>query len=167
IRSLEEERKALQLEYERLRQRAHTPTYNNHVSAASRQIQAQQQNQQRMARLQLQQHQLVMLQQQQQQQQDAMRANVARGYAPRMSIQRPPSAGPPVPSGPPFSRLNSYSGSLGRATSASNGLSYPTDLYGSEPRVSAYPYGSDLGPEFSLNASAGTGELATEARLLR
>ncbi|KAF8561127.1 hypothetical protein P879_07138 [Paragonimus westermani] len=165
IRSLEEERKALQLEYERLRQRAHTPTYNNHVSAASRQIQAQQQNQQRMARMQLQQHQLVMLQQQQQQ--DAMRANVARGYAPRMSMQRPPSAGPPVPSGPPFSRLNSYSGSLGRATSASNGLSYPTDLYGSEPRVSAYPYGSDLGPEFSLNASAGTGELATEARLLR
>ncbi|KAF8562910.1 hypothetical protein P879_12070 [Paragonimus westermani] len=66
-----------------------------------------------------------------------------------------------------FCRLNSYRGRLRRAAGASKGSNYSRDLYGSEPRVCAYPYGSTLGPEFNQNALVVTGELATEARLLR
>ncbi|KAA3671634.1 uncharacterized protein DEA37_0010685, partial [Paragonimus westermani] len=156
IRSLEEEREALQLEYERLSERAPALASNNHVSSTPRQMQAQQQNQERTARMRL-----------QQQQQDATRANMVGGYAPRMSMQRSPSASSPVPSVPSIRRLNSYSGRLRRAASASKKFNYPRELYGLEPRMCAYPYGSTLGPEFNLNVFVGTGELATEARLLR
>ncbi|KAA3674621.1 uncharacterized protein DEA37_0005201, partial [Paragonimus westermani] len=154
IRSLEEEREALQLEYERLSECAPWSASNNCVATTCRKMQAQQQHQERMARTRL-----------QQQQQDATRANMVGGYAPRMSMQRSPSASPPLPNVPSIIRLNSYSSRLRRATCASNGFNYPRDLYGSEPRVCAYPYGSTLGPEFNLNASIGTDELATEARL--
>ncbi|KAA3671687.1 uncharacterized protein DEA37_0013107, partial [Paragonimus westermani] len=149
-----EEREALQLEYERLSERAPWPASNNHLATTCREIQAQQQHQERMARTRL-----------QQQQQDATRANMVGGYAPRMSMQRSPSASPPLPNVPSIIRLNSYSSRLRRATCASNGFNYPRDLYGSEPRVCAYPYGSTLGPEFNLNALIGADELATEALL--
>ncbi|KAA3671018.1 uncharacterized protein DEA37_0007998 [Paragonimus westermani] len=88
-----EEREALQLEYERLSERAPWPASNNHLATTCREIQAQQQHQERMARTRL-----------QQQQQDATRANMVGGYAPRMSMQRSPSASPPLPNVPSIIR---------------------------------------------------------------
>ncbi|VDP77982.1 unnamed protein product [Echinostoma caproni] len=160
IRTLEEERRALLTEYDRLRQRGLTPAtpYSNTSRMQT------QQAQQRFARMQLQ-HQLM-------QQQELLRANLSRGYNQRMPLQRPPSAGPAYPSATSVPGRFTYGGSLGRANSVANGFSYLGDMYGSEPRVGGASYGPDgvglASTEFQAVPMAAPGDVAaTEARLLR
>ncbi|KAG5444138.1 Dystrophin, isoforms A/C/F/G/H [Clonorchis sinensis] len=167
VRTLEDERKLLQMEYDRLRQRTNTPTYL--PSSSSSRLQTQQ-AQQRFARMQLQ-HQLM----HQQQQQDPMRASLARPYLPRIPLHRPPSVGSAFPNGslntgqPTITGRVSYGGSLGRSKNTSNGFGYLIDSYGSEPRVGGYPYGFEAGgmDPMSTNQTAVSSELAIEARRLR
>ncbi|TGZ69732.1 hypothetical protein CRM22_003571 [Opisthorchis felineus] len=167
VRTLEDERKLLQMEYDRLRQRTNTPTYL--PSSSSSRLQTQQ-AQQRFARMQLQ-HQLM----HQQQQQDPMRASLARPYLPRIPLHRPPSVGSAFPNGslntgqPTITGRVNYGGSLGRSKNTSNGFGYLIDSYGSEPRVGGYPYGFEAGgmDPMSTNQTAVSSELAIEARRLR
>ncbi|CAL8105397.1 unnamed protein product [Calicophoron daubneyi] len=162
IRSLEEESRALQLEYDRLRQRAMSPGTQASSYAAASRLQAQQ-AQQRFAQMQMQYPPVI------RQQPDFSRS---RGLSPRVSLQRPPSASPLLSNAPLYSGLPSipgrisYTGSLGRAYSASNGFAYPNENFSTDPRLTAYPYRIDGPLDLSVPIPV-PGEIAAEARLLR